>query len=93
MEDKRDGDDAQSATSTGYHSQVRERERERERKRRERERGKKQIYFQIQILFKIKIKKPNHQARKSALRCRIPRMKYLFFIRSRDGGGEKDKVR
>lgn len=70
----RDGDDAQSATSTGYHSQVREREGEET----EREGGKKQIVFpnqiqiQIQILFKIKIKKPNHQARKSAFRCRYP---------------------
>lgn len=42
MEDKRDGDDAQSATSTGYHSQVREREGEET----EREGGKKEIYFQ-----------------------------------------------
>lgn len=39
----RDGDDAQSAISTGYHSQVRERERE--RKRRERERGERNRYI------------------------------------------------
>lgn len=38
----RDGYDAQSATSTGYHSQVREREGEET----EREGGKKEIYFQ-----------------------------------------------
>lgn len=59
----RDGDDTQSATSTGYHSQVREREREKGGERKRRERGGKetdifpiQIQIQIQILFKIKIK-------------------------------------
>lgn len=51
----RDGDDAQSAISTGYHS--REGEGGREETERERGRGgKKQIVFpnQIQILFQIK---------------------------------------
>lgn len=90
MEDKRDGDDAQSATSTGYHSQVREREGEET----EREGGKKEIYFQSKSksksYSKSKSKNRIHQAReKNAFKCRIPRMKYLFFIRSREDGGEK----
>lgn len=68
----RDGDDAQSAISTRYHS----REGEGGREETERERGGKEtdiFPIQIQMLFKIKIKKPNPPGpKKSALRCRYP---------------------
>lgn len=74
-----------------------EREKGGERKRGERERGgggKKEIYFQSKSksksYSKSKSKNRIHQAReKNAFKCRIPRMKYLFFIRSREDGGEK----
>lgn len=69
----RDGDDAQSAISTRYHSQVREREGEET----EREGGKKEIYFQSKSksksYSKSKSKNRIHQAReKNAFKCRYP---------------------